>query len=354
MTEPLVLAEIKNGIGCLSLNRPQALNSLNLEMMRVLDQALSKWQDDNRVQAVIIDSTNQRFFCAGGDVRSFYYMKQENDWSTIDALFRTEYTLNYRIHSYNKPYISFLDGFGMGGGLGISLHGSHRIVTENSMLTMPETDIGFFTDVGGTRFLNRCPGQIGLYLALTSAQVKAADAIYIGWGTHFIPSKKLPDLKQQVLNLPNKTHDTITDLLNQSSESPGNAPITAMEQEINHLFSAQTFDGLMENLSQHKSEFSLSILNSFKRKSPTSLKIIFKQLSNGNDLQFSELMQREFRLSQRFTRDNDFAEGVRALLIDKDKNPQWQPPTLNEVTEDKIQEYFSPLDSNELDLTKVK
>lgn len=336
-----ILSHIEGDIGWITLNRPRALNALSLFMIRKLSHLLKEWEENPSLKAVVIEGAGEKAFCAGGDVRAVYDAKKEGHSQTCDAFFREEYTLNAYIHSYPKPYISLIDGIAMGGGLGISINGSHRIVTERALLAMPETGIGFFPDVGASTFLTKAPGKTGLYLGLTSARLKATCALWSGLGTHFIPSTVLPTFKKDLcdgLEEALKTH--CQPLLEKGF-------LETHRADIETHFSHASTEEIFESLSHDDSPFAKETLATLKTKSPTSLKVVFQQLTEPANT-FEERMKTEFRLSQRFVEGHDFFEGVRAVLVHKDGTPIWEPPVLEQVTQETINHYFSPLGEREL------
>jgi enoyl-CoA hydratase/carnithine racemase len=335
---PLVCAEVAHQTGIVTLNRPDSLNAINLEMMEALTSILTAWAEDSSVERVILKGEG-RAFCAGGDVRSFYAAKKNGNILT-DTLFRTEYKLNYLIHHYSKPYISFLHGAAMGGGLGISIHGSHRLVTDSSKLAMPETTIGFFPDVGASHFLNQCPQPVGLYLALTGMHINASDALWSGLATHYIPEIHWEELQSRL-----EQGEDLEQVLKDLSFTPKTiGPVQENFEKIQPLFSAHTLNALMAALDQDPSDFAKETLKTLDDKSPTSLAVTFEQLKQAQNISsFKEIMALEFRLCQRFAADHDFAEGVRALLVDKDKNPKWLPQSLSDISEKMVNNYFAPL-----------
>ncbi|MCP4923966.1 MAG: enoyl-CoA hydratase/isomerase family protein [bacterium] len=336
---PLVRTEVREGTGVITLNRADSLNALNLEMMEALTHALMNWAQDSTIERVVVRGEG-RAFCAGGDVRSFYEAKKNSSLLT-DTLFRTEYKLNHRIHEFQKPYVSLLHGAAMGGGLGISIHGSHRLVTDSSKLAMPETTIGFFPDVGASKFLNKCPKPVGLYLALTGSHINAADALWCGLATHYVPETHWETLQTRLTQ--GEDLETVLEDLSAAPEKEG--PVQTSFDAIKTFFSASTLKDLLEGLKTNPSDFAKETLKTLEAKSPTSLAITFEQLQRTQNLSsFADIMALEFRLSQRFAAESDFAEGVRALLVDKDKNPQWSPASLDDLSQGEIDSYFSPLD----------
>ncbi|ETN78364.1 enoyl-CoA hydratase/isomerase family protein [Necator americanus] len=330
-----VLIENHGSKRVLTLNRPKALNALNIPMIREMYPRMREWEDTKDVNMIILKGSGEKAFCAGGDV--------------LEALlFREEYHLNHLIGSLSKPFVAFIDGIVMGGGCGLSVNGKFRVGTERTMLAMPETALGLFPDVGGSYFLSRLKNNLGLYLALTGYRLQGADAFHAGLATHFVPSSKLGDLQKKLLSLDAVTDKTVDTAIREFQ--PSNIPHFSLEQHIpviNRTFHAKSVEEVLENLRKENSEWSKKQLETLAKMSPTSLKVTFKQLENGAKMSFDEVFTMEYRLTQRCLEDHDFYEGCRAILIDKDRNPKWKPTTLKEVTDEKVAWYFAPLDQNQ-------
>ncbi len=319
-----ILFDVRDGAGWVTLNRPQALNALTHDMARQLDARLEAWATDDAIARVVIEGAGERAFCAGGDIRDLYEVMGRGDEPFFDVFYRGEYSLNYRIHTYPKPYVALMDGVVMGGGVGVSIHGSRRIVTEHCLFAMPETGIGFFPDVGATWFLSRMPGEIGMYLGLTGARLGAADALYCGVATHYAP------------------RDRLHEALDGFCADPGPPPMAEHRAAIDRCFAGNSLESIIEALEDEGGDWAGETLASLAAKSPTSLKVTYRQLREGASLSFDEAMKMEFRLSQRFCAEPDFREGVRAVVIDKDRDPKWRPPTLAEVVASDVDSYFAP------------
>lgn len=349
-----VLFEQRGHIGIITLNRPTALNALNLHMIRLIDSHLIACAGNDDIKAVIIEGAGGRAFCSGGDVKGIAQAIGTTEGNKLASdFFREEYTLNNRIHTYTKPYISLIDGIVMGGGKGISAHGSHRIVTENTLFAMPETNIGFFPDVGGGYFLPRCPGQTGLYLAMTSKRIKAIDTVYIGFGTHYVPSDKITELRDALCSLPfDRETDIQKDidrtLASFTAEAPGESEIAPVRALIDECFGYDSVEKILAALEKQDHPWAQETLAALYAMSPTSLKVALRQIRTGASLDFSKVMTMEYRLSQRLVHTHDFYEGIRAALIDKDRQPKWQPAKAEEVTEAQIDAFFAPMDSQDL------
>lgn len=352
-----VLFELNSGVGEIILNRPKALNALNFEMVQAMTEKLLEWREDERVKFVILRAIPGKAFCSGGDIRAAYDEGSSNGkmpkpGSLKDLFFRKEYFLDHLIHTYPKPYLSLIDGINMGGGLGISM-GGLRIVTENALMAMPETGIGLFPDVGGSYFLNQCPGKIGNFLGLTGYRLDHKDCLYAGFGTHFVESSALTDVLDQ-LRACAPHEDCIArlkEVLSGLVSYHEGSYLENHQSDIDRHFCHETVEGIIESLEQEDSEFTHAALKMLKGKSPTSLKVTLEQLKRGRDLDISSAFKMEYRLTQNFMAAHDFFEGVRALLVDKDKNPQWSPGALAEVSEATVNKYFESLGQDELRLS---
>ena len=341
-----ILFEIEGAAGRATLNRPRALNALTLDMARRLDATLAAWADDARVVGVVIQGTGGRAFCAGGDVRDLYDAMGRAGDPLIAAFYRDEYTLNHRIKTYAKPYVALIDGVVMGGGVGVSVHGSHRVVTENALFAMPETGIGFFPDVGGSWFLPRMPGAIGMYLGLTGARLGAADALYCGFATHHVPRARLADTAGALAAA--DSPGAVGAALAALGEEPGEAPLRAHGDAIDRCFTADSVEAIVAALEAEAGDWARETLTALAAKSPTSLKVTHRLIRGGAALDFAEAMRVEFRLSQRFCAAHDFREGVRAAVIDKDRGPDWRPARLDAVSAAAVDAYFAPLGRGDL------
>jgi len=349
-----ILLDRRGGVAVVTLNRPKALNTLSLDMYRTLAPDLFAWADDPAVRCVVIRGEGGKAFCAGGDVRAIYDAgagaPQPGDLGA--DFFREEYILIQRVHRFPRPYVALIDGITMGGGVGMSVNGSHRIATENTMLAMPETAIGLFPDVGATHFLSRCPGQLGMYLALTGARMRAADLLYCGLATHFVPRERLPALIDALTGLrwiDGREHAQVNELLASdfAGEPEGTPPLAAHREEIDRCFAADSVEGILDALERERTEWATATRDGLLRMSPTSLKVTFRQIRTGAAT-LEEALALEYRLTQHFMQRPDFFEGVRALLVDKDQSPKWRPATLAEISDADVAWYFQPLGPREL------
>jgi enoyl-CoA hydratase len=337
--EPEVLLGRRGTVGRITLNRPRALNALTLGMVREMTKALTRWREDDGVAVVLIDGAGERGLCAGGDIRALYDAVLAGDWSFPATFWAEEYRLNSMLSRYPKPVVAIMDGICMGGGVGISAHGSHRVVTERSRVGMPEVGIGFVPDVGGTYLLSHAPGELGTHLALTGEPVGAADAIHCGFADHYVPSESLPEL---------------IDGLDGGVGFAGERQVSELAADrewIDAAYSASTVEEIVRRLRSRPEEKAQSAAKAIETKSPTSLKVALRALRTAREFTtLEEALDVEFRVSQACARWGDFAEGVRAALVDKDRNPRWLPGRLDEVGTEWVDRFFAPLGDNELGL----
>jgi len=356
LMEAEVLFNVENGFGIITLNRPKTLNALTMNMIEKMRHTFTDWMTDDDIKAVIIKGAGDRAFCAGGDVRAVRqaivdYQGNENPKLAQD-FFYEEYILNHQIHTSNKPYIALIDRVCMGGGVGLSVHGSFRVATERTLVGMPETTIGLFPDVGGAWFLSRLPGEMGTYLALTGQPVHASDCLSLGIATHLVASSSLDEVKENILELEpqNITFKTIDDLLKTYSIAVDETPVIDLRPQIDSCFAEDRIEQIIENLKKQDNEFGRQSLELLESKSPTSLKVTLEQIRRGAKAKdFGETMTMEYRMSQHFANGKDFPEGVRALLVDKDHQPNWTPKLLSEVSEQEVMNYFKPVAWRELE-----
>jgi len=345
-----VLFEARHGVGFITLNRPKALNALTLPMIRELGPQLAAWQEDERIKAVVIRGAGERAFCAGGDVRAVWQAGRDGDRLTED-FFREEYRLNRLIHVFAKPYVALIEGITMGGGVGVSVHGSHRVAGDRTMVAMPEVGIGLFPDVGGTYFLPRLPGRLGLFLALTGWRLNAADAIHCGIATDYVPSDRMDALAEAftALDWASDGAEALVDgAIERFKAEPGASELATHDALIEHCFSARSVESILAALDAAGDDWAARIAGMMRKHSPTSLKVTFEQLERGAALDFDAAMVQEYRLSQAFMAGRDFYEGIRALLVDKDNRPQWQPAELAAVTPALVERHFKPLGARDL------
>ncbi len=346
-----IIFEVRGALGVVTLNRPKALNALTLPMIEAFDARLVAWAADPAVAAVVAEGAGERAYCAGGDVRAIWQAGKNGDRLTAD-FFRGEYTLNRRIKVFPKPFVALVDGFAMGGGVGISVHGSHRIATERTLIAMPETRIGLFPDVGGSYFLPRMPGGLGLYLALTGARAKAADALYAGYATHYVDSAKLADLKAALAEAEWPTGDpagVASAAIGKFAGDPGPVPLAGHRGAIDRCFAGDSVEEILAALAAEGGDWAEKTLETLSACSPTSLKVTFEELRRGASLDFDEAMIMEYRLSQACMARHDFYEGIRAAVIDKDNTPAWQPDSLDGVTPALVEAHFEPPGAGDLE-----
>lgn len=336
-----ILSKIDGYAGVITLNRPKALNALSLSMIREITRLLIEWKDEPAVRTIIIQSGNERAFCAGGDIRSVYEARLQGDQNYMTAIFQEEYLLNFMIHMYPKPYISLIDGIAMGGGMGISIHGSHRIVTERSVLAMPETNIGFFPDVGSSYFLNQCPGEIGTFLGVLGESIVAEDALYAGLATHRLASQELPQVFQALTRAYSAVE--VDDILQDAAGGQSDCLLQTHRNLIDRCFSYNSIEEIFEALRQESVPITREWLRGSLKKSPTSLKLALALLRRTKGMPLREALARDFQMSRHCVEGEDFFEGIRAVLIDKDQNPSWKPVDLSEVTQQMIETYFMPI-----------
>ena len=338
MSDDEILFERRGGIGLITLNRPKALNALTLNMVRLMTPQMKAWAADDAVKAVVIRATGERGFCAGGDVRALYESGRDKT-NYAREFWGEEYRLNVLIKEFPKPYVALAQGIVMGGGVGVSVHGSHRVVCETTAFAMPETGIGLFPDVGGTYFLPRLPGEAGMYLGLTGARIKAGDLRHLGIATHIAPFAEF----DAIVDLLADGADDVDGVLAGYTAAAQDAPIAAVQGQIDALFAGASVEDILARLDADGGEWAAQTAATIRTKSPASLKLTFRLNREGATLAFRDCMATEFRVTEGIQRGHDFYEGVRATIIDKDGAPKWNPATLDGVTADMVDEYFSPL-----------
>jgi enoyl-CoA hydratase/carnithine racemase len=348
MSESEILFDVKDGLGVITLNRPKALNALTHGMILELEKVIPQWEKDPAVKAVILRGAGDRAFCAGGDVTGLYREMKDNPKGTLRRdFFYDEYIVNRRIYRYAKPWISLIDGIDMGGGVGLSAHGSHSVASEKFLFAMPETTIGLFPDVGGGYFLTRLPGALGTFLALTSHRLKVADAVWAGIVDAHVPSAKMNDLQTALGAADISGADAnrqVDAVIARFTADPGRPTLPAMMPDIDRCFSAETVGEIEANLKKQGSEWAEKQLAALMKLSPLAMAITLEQLRRCANRSFEDSMTIEYRMSQACMRpDHDFFEGVRALLIDKDQKPQWNPSTIDKVTKAMVEDHFKPV-----------
>lgn len=341
--EAPVLLDQRNGLGRIVLNRPKALNSLSLEMVQLIAPRLAGWQSDDSVSAVLIEGAGDRAFCAGGDIRELYDRRGSDFGANFYA---TEYRLNIAIADFAKPYIALMDGVTMGGGVGLSVHGSHRIATERTLFAMPETGIGFFPDVGGGWFLPRCPGELGMFLGLTGYRLRAADCLAAGVCDVYIPSNRLDAFIEELGDSDDKSRAAVDSIIADFAETPpGEAALSVQRAAIDRIFAADRVEDIVAGLSAEGGAWAQQALDLLASKSPTALKVTHRLIREGAAMtRFADHMAMEFRLASHFYAGHDLFEGIRAVIVDKDNAPDWRPAELAAVGEADVATYFAPVD----------
>ncbi len=338
-----ILSKQNGRIGHLILNRPSALHALNLPMCEAMIAALQGWAGDDAVEAVIVDHSEGRGFCAGGDIRMLAESGAK-DGKRARQFFHTEYRLNHLMFEYDKPIVAFMDGITMGGGVGISQPAQYRVATENTRFAMPETGIGLFPDVGGGWYLPRLEGRVGQFLALTGARIDGGECLALGLATHYLPSENLAEAKERIATNP----DRISGILGDLSVTPPEAKIIEHIDRINRHFASDRYEDILEALESAESDWALQVRDTLGTKSLQTCKVALRQLKEGAEMpDFASQMRQEYRIGARVVQMHDFLEGVRAVIIDKDNAPQWNPATPQEVSDELIDSIFAPLPEGE-------
>jgi enoyl-CoA hydratase len=350
--EPEILFERRGAAGVITLNRPKALNAVTHDMVRALRAQLDVWANDDAVTRVVVTAAGDRAFSAGGDIRALYDLGKAERHTDALQFWRDEYPLNVAIKNYRKPYVALIDGIVMGGGVGVSVHGSHRVAGDRYQFAMPEVGIGFFPDVGATYFLPRMPGELGMYCALTGERFSAADACAAGVATHRVPSAQFPALIDGLSGTV-----SVDAVLAAFAKPAGEGPIAARRASIDWLFKGNRVEDILAALDEEAAsknadaEWAAKTSATIRSKSPLSLKIALAQVRRGKDWDFATCMRAEFRIVSRIVQGHDFYEGVRAVIVDKDNRPQWNPATLADVTDAEVERHFAPLGAEDLVLS---
>jgi len=344
-----LIARREGACGVIRLNRPKAINAVTLEMFRDIDKALDAFEADPAVAVILLEGAGERGLCAGGDIRALWESsKVKGDLGKI--LWREEYILNARIKKFPKPYVAFMDGIVMGGGVGLSAHSSHRVVTERTKLAMPEVGLGFFPDVGGTWLLSHSPGEVGTYFGLTGQTMNGPDAIYARFADAVVPSAKLAALRDALTKVrPGTTSTEIKALIAGFATGETVGPVAAMQARIDGWFAHDRMEDIVANLESDGSELALSTLKTLNEKSPRGMVVTLKLLRLARTASsLEECLVREYRAALEVFASDDFREGVRAAVIDKDRNPKWSPPRIEDVTPEMIAPYFAEIGADEL------
>jgi enoyl-CoA hydratase len=334
-----VLTFIEGKVGRIRLNRPKAIHALNTAMCAAVLDALAAWRHDPAVEAVMIDHAEGRGFCAGGDIRMLAESGAKDGVEAREFFF-TEYRMNHRLFTYEKPVVAFMDGITMGGGVGISQPARYRVATENTRLAMPETGIGLFPDVGGGWYLSRLPGRVGQYLALTGHRLDGAECLNLGLASDYLASDTLDAAKARIAAGPTEIEEILTDLGAPVPE----AKIVAQEEDINRLFESDRLEDIYAVLESEGGTWGAETLATLRTKSPQTMKVSLRLLKEGRQMvDFAAEMTQEYAVGSRVVVRHDFLEGVRAVIFDKDNAPVWSPDTPEGVTDDLIDAIFAPL-----------
>jgi enoyl-CoA hydratase len=347
--QPEILFERRGAAGLVTLNRPAALNAVSHAMVLSLRARLDDWARDPALTRVVVTAAGERAFSVGGDIRALYDLGKAGKHDEMLQFWRDEYPLNVAIKNYRKPYVALIDGMVMGGGVGVSLHGSHRLAGDRFQFAMPEVGIGFFPDVGATWFLPRLPGELGTYCALTGERFNAVDGCGAGLATHRIPSGRFGALLDGLSGTV-----SVNAVLAAFAEPAGEGPILAHRASIDRLFVGTSVEDILAALEREaksgsaNAEWAIKTAATMRAKSPLSLKIALAQVRRGKNWDFKTCMRAEFRIVSRVIQGHDFYEGVRAVIVDKDNAPRWQPATLAAVSEADVERHFAPLGAGEL------
>ena len=347
--EPDLIVRREGAAGVIRLNRPKAINAVTLPMFRDIDKALDAFEADAAVGLILLEGAGERGLCAGGDIRALYEdSKVRGDLGKI--LWREEYILNARIAKFPKPYVAFMDGIVMGGGVGLSAHGSHRVVTEKTKLAMPEVGLGFFPDVGGTFLLSHSPGEIGTYFGLTGQTMNGPDAIYARFADAVVPSGKLAALREALVNLRAGANAAeVKAAIDHFATGETAGPVAALQPQLDRWFAHDRMQDVVASLQRDGSELAQSTLKTLNEKSPRGMVVALKLLRLARALSsLEECLVREYRAALEVFASDDFREGVRAAVIDKDRNPRWSPPGIEDVTPEMVAPYFAEIGADEL------
>ncbi len=342
MTED-VLISVEGKVGRIRLNRPKAIHALNTGMCAAILDALTAWRSDTAVEAVMIDHAEGRGFCAGGDIRMLA-TSGADDGAAARDFFCVEYQMNHALFTFVKPIVAFMDGITMGGGVGLSQPARFRVATENTKFAMPETGIGLFPDVGGGWYLSRLPGRIGQYLAVTGHRLDGAECVALGLATHYLAAERLEDAKARILADPQAIETVLTDLATPTPD----AAILAHRAAIDRLFASDRLEDIIAALEADPGDWAMQQRATIAGKSPQSMKVSLKLLLDGATMPtFEDEMRQEYAVATRVVQRHDFIEGVRALIIDKDNHPRWDPATPDGVSDHLIDQIFAPLPEDE-------
>jgi enoyl-CoA hydratase/carnithine racemase len=356
-----ITSKVENGVGWLTLNRADKLNALSVPMINELHEIFRDWKVNDEVKLVVLQGSGEKAFCAGGDVRHLYDRKGIDVHDVAQEFFDTEYRMNMLMHTFGKPILVYMNGIVMGGGVGVAVAGTHRIVTETTKWAMPEMNIGLYPDVGGSYFLNKMPHHIGRYLALTSFMVKAADVLYSGAADYYMSSSKWPELSEAIGKRDWMDVDVVSALEAEVGRfvepCPDPAPLEDLSHEIEFHFGQSTLEAIVQTLEEASAQghsWAEKTVETILTKSPTSLKVTLEQLIRGENLSIKDCFVMELEMSMNFMDSHDFFEGVRSVLVDKDRNPTWQPNTLEAISKDDVNAFFTYNWDSENPLTGFK
>ncbi|WP_078382447.1 enoyl-CoA hydratase/isomerase family protein [Sutcliffiella halmapala] len=345
MTDEVLFSVEENGVASITLNRPKAINSLSYDMLKPIGEKLKEWEEDAEVLLIVLKGSGTKGLCAGGDVKTLYAARSnEEAMQKAEHFFELEYEVDQSIYRFPKPIIACLDGIVMGGGVGLSYGASHRIVTDKTKWSMPEMNIGLFPDVGAAYFLNKAPGHVGRYLALTASVIGAQDVLYINAADRYMSSEKLQAFLHDVEKVDwqeGNVHTTLNQLINEYAESPtSNGKLAFLQKEIDEHFSFETVEAIIDSLEKDPSDFTTKTKEVLLSHSPVSLKVTLKQMVEGAEKSIGDCFATDLVLAKNFMRHPDFFEGVRSVLIDKDKQPQYVYRYLSDVTEEMVDNFF--------------
>jgi enoyl-CoA hydratase len=341
VTDPYIKSEKRGSLGLLTLDRPQVLNALNHGMIKALASQLAAWAADDAIKSVAIRGAGDRAFCAGGDIRAVQQAVVAGKAHEGGDLLRDEYRMNALIGAYPKPYVALLHGITMGGGAGVSIHGRFRLADESLSFAMPETGIGFIPDIGSSYFLSRLPDQIGLYLGLTGARIGLGDALDVGLVTHAVRKSDFESIIEALVR-----DESVEKIIRDFTYKPSAGPLREQRRLLATFFGATSVEAILERLDRDSGELARALAQELRTRSPTSLKLVFRQLCEARNLDLKQCLAMELRLALRVLEAHDFREGVRAALVDKDRNPKWNPSSLAAVGD--LDGYFAPLGAQEL------
>lgn len=342
--EPEVLFDERGGVGRITLNRPKAINALNHAMVQQIAPKLEQWASDDSIDLVLLVGAGERGLCAGGDIVSIYHDAKDGGSGSKD-FWRDEYVLNAAIARFSKPYVAIMDGVVMGGGVGLSAHANTRIVTERSKIAMPEVGIGFIPDVGGTYLLSRAPGELGTHLGLTTARMDAGDAIAAGFADHYVPSASLEKFYDAIAT------SSLADALTEFTEEAPSSKLETSREWIDRYYAASTVEEIVEGLRGSGIPDAEKAAGDIEAKSPVASKVTLKSLRRAAEASsLEQVLNEEYRVSLASLESHDLVEGIRAQVVEKDRNPKWSPATLADVTDADVDRYFASLGDSELGL----